>query len=64
MDRVNHVIEIAKQSHQVPAILSLLIGIFLLRKEAYLFSDEDCELGDNLPVTLIDLLLTRPRERR
>jgi len=62
MDRLNHVLEIAKHSHQMPAILSLLIGLFLLRKESYLFSDEDNGIGDNLPITLIDSL-TEARRR-
>lgn len=56
MDRLNHVIEIARQSHHMPAILSLLVGLFLLRKESYLFSDDDNGIGDNIPLTLIDSL--------
>ena len=54
MNRLNNVIEIAKHSHHMPVILSLLIGLFLLRKESYLFSDEDKGIGDNIPLNLID----------
>ena len=54
MDRLSHVIEIARHSHHMSGVLSLLIGLFLLRKESYLFSDE--EVGDNIPMTLIDAL--------
>ncbi|MDP3791235.1 MAG: hypothetical protein Q8R38_04230 [Candidatus Omnitrophota bacterium] len=56
MFRVNHIVEIAKHSHQMPVILSFLIGMFLLNKEAYLFNDEDKGVGDNIPLTLIDSL--------
>ena len=54
MDRLSNIIEIAKHSHHMPAVLSFLIGMFLLHKESYLFSDE--EVGDNIPMTLIDAL--------
>jgi len=56
MDRLSNVIEIARQSHHMPAILSFLIGMFLLRQESYLFSDDDKGIGDNIPLTLIDSL--------
>ena len=52
MFRVNHIVEIAKQSQQMPAVLSLLIGLFLLRKESYLFSSGEKVIGDNIPLTL------------
>ena len=54
MDRLGNIIEIVKHSHHMSGVLSLLIGLFLLRKESYLFSDE--EVGDNIPMTLIDAL--------
>lgn len=56
MDRLNSIVEIAKHSHHMPAILSLLIGMFLLRQEPYLFSDDEKVIGDNIPLTLIDSL--------
>ena len=59
MFRVNHIVEIAKQSQQMPAVLSLLIGMFLLHKESYLFSDEDNSIGDNIPLVLVDKLNKR-----
>ena len=59
MYRLNNVIELARQSHQMPAMLSLLIGLFLLHKEPYLFSDEDKSIGDNVPLTLVDRLNKR-----
>lgn len=52
MDRLNSIVEIAKHSHHMPAILSLLIGMFLLRQESYLFSDDEKVIGDNIPLTL------------
>lgn len=56
MFRVSHIVEMAKQSQQMPALLSLLIGMFLLHKESYLFSNEDNSIGDNIPLTLVDSL--------
>jgi len=56
MDRLSNILEIAKHSHHMPTVLSLFIGLFLLRKKSYLFSDEDNRIGDNIPLTLIDSL--------
>ena len=56
MDRLSNIVEITKHSHYMPAVLSFLIGLFILRNESYLFSEEDEGLGDNIPLTLIDSL--------
>lgn len=54
MDRLDHVMEIAKSSHQhMPALLSLLVGLFIIKKKSYFLSDDDC-LGDNIPASLMD----------
>jgi len=53
MDRLNHVIEALRQSHHMPALLSLLVGLVLLKKENRLFR-EDETMGDNIPTSLMD----------
>ena len=56
MDRLNHVIELAKSSHQhMPVLLSLLVGLFSIKRDPFLFIDE-VATGDNIPMTLIDSL--------
>lgn len=50
MDKTNHVIEIAKSAHQhMPALVSLLAGLFIMKKKSCFFSD-DGNLGDNFPI--------------
>jgi len=57
MKNINHLIEIVGQSHQhMPALLSLLLGLIFLKKELPLFSDNDVVVGDNIPVTLMELI--------
>lgn len=52
MENINCVIEIAKQSHHLPWVLSFLIGLCIVRKEQ---SEYEGELfGDNVPTTLIE----------
>ncbi|MBU0604888.1 MAG: hypothetical protein KKH77_01215 [Candidatus Omnitrophica bacterium] len=52
MERLNHVIEVAKSSHQhMPALLSLLVGLSIIRRRSYFFGDDE-NLGDNFPVLL------------
>ena len=56
MDRLNHFIELAKSSHQhMPVLLSLLVGLFGIKRGSFLFIDE-VATGDNIPMTLIDSL--------
>ena len=59
MDRLSHVIDIAKSSHQhMPALLLFLAGLLNIKRDPFLFIDENVT-GDNIPVTLIDLLNKR-----
>jgi len=59
MKHINHLIDIVGQSHQhTPALLSLLIGLFSIRRDPFLFIDEDAT-GDNIPMTLVDSLNKR-----
>lgn len=52
MKSMNHLIDIAGQSHQhMPALVSLLAGLFIIKKKSYFFSDDE-NLGDNFPVML------------
>ena len=51
MDRIDHVIEIAKTSHQMPLLLSFLMGLFVVSRAE---GREEEVLGDNVPTTLIE----------
>lgn len=52
MKNMNHLIDIAGQSHQhMPALLSLLVGLCIIKKKSYFFGDDE-NLGDNFPVML------------
>ena len=54
MDRLNHVIEVVKQSHHMPALLSLLVGMFTIKKSSFIHAEDDDALGDNVPTSLMD----------
>ena len=54
MDRLKHVIELTKSYHQyMPALLSLFVGLFSIKKASFLYVDEG-SFGDNIPVTLME----------
>ena len=54
MNRLDHVAELAKSSHQhIPALLSLFVGLFNMKRDSFLFIGEE-NPGDNIPVTLMD----------
>ena len=54
MDKLNHVVELAKSSHQhMPALLSLLAGLFTMKHDSFLFIGDE-NPGDNIPVTLME----------
>ena len=56
MDRLDHVVELAKSSHQhLPALLSLLVGLCSLKRDSFLYIGEETP-GDNIPVTLMELV--------
>jgi len=51
MDRLNHIIEVIRQSHHMPWAIAFFVGLVLVRKSRL----EDSEiLGDNVPATLIE----------
>ena len=54
MDRLNHVIEALRQSQHMPALLSLLVGLIVIRKRPWLFFNDDEAAGDNIPASLMD----------
>ena len=54
MNRLDHVVELAKQSHHhLPALLSLLVGLFSIKRDS-LLNIEEKNSGDNIPVTLME----------
>jgi len=54
MDRLNNIIEVVKQSHHMPALLSLLVGLFIIKKSSFLHVEDGDALGDNIPTFLMD----------
>ena len=54
MDRLNNVIEVVKQSHHMPTLLSLLVGMFIIKRNSFLHAEDDDVLGDNIPTSLMD----------
>lgn len=38
----------------MPALLSLLLGLIVIKKNPSLFFSEDEAVGDNIPITLMD----------
>lgn len=67
MEKINHMVEIANQSHHLPLFISFLIGVLTVKKRVYMNREDTDILGDNLPLTLIDslsLIKERFRERR
>lgn len=56
MEKLSPIFAIQKSVHQIPAILSLLVGLFIVKKRVYPKREEPEFLGDNMPFTLIDSL--------
>lgn len=55
MKNINHLVEMAGQSHQyMPALLSLFLGLIVIKKRPSVFFNENEVTGDNIPMTLID----------
>ncbi|GEM_PF-4889539 len=52
MNRIDHVIEVARSSHQIPLLLSFLVGLFVTKRECLI--DEEEITGDNVPATLME----------
>jgi len=57
MKNITYLISVVGQYHQhVTALLSLLVGFIIIRKSPLLFFGDDELAGDNIPVTLMELL--------
>ena len=55
MKNINHLVEMAGQSHQyMPALLSLFLGFIVMKKRPSVFFNESEITGDNIPMALID----------
>lgn len=57
MNRIEQVVEIASSSNHLPTIFSLLIGLFVFKKDSRIDSiyEHDSEVpGDNVPTTLLE----------
>ncbi len=64
MKNINHLIDIARQSHQhMPALLSLLLGLIIIKKNPSVFFSDDEAIGDNIPVTLMECIRWSDKRR-
>ena len=54
MDKLSNIVEIAKHSHHMPALLSLFLGLIVIKKRSSAFFKENEITGDNIPATLMD----------
>jgi hypothetical protein len=62
MERINHLIEVASQSHHMPWVLAFLVGLFVIKKDEGAHAREAEAFGDNIPTSLLDL--QRPKRNR
>ena len=54
MNRPDHIVELAKSSHQhMPALLSFLLGLLTMKRDSFLYIGEE-NPGDNIPTTLME----------
>lgn len=53
MEKIQHLIEMAKQSHHLPWALAFLVGLVMIKRDR---CDDVEMLGDNVPTTLIEEL--------
>ncbi len=51
MDRLNHIIEVIRQSHHLPWVIAFFVGLIVVRNSKL---DDVGILGDNVPTTLIE----------
>lgn len=56
MERIEHAFEIVRTSHHVPFLLSLLLGIFLVKKDRHAEEVSDPVIGDNIPASLMEFM--------
>ena len=55
MKNINHLIDIVGRSHQhMPALLSLFLGLIVIKKNSSLFFNDDEAVGDNIPITFME----------
>lgn len=56
MKNINHLIDIAGQTHFGPTLLLFFVGLMFQKKRSWsLFTDDEIT-GDNIPVSLMDRL--------
>lgn len=56
MEKFGQAVDIVRSSHHVPFLLSLLLGICLIRKKKYAEEANDPVIGDNIPASLIEFM--------
>lgn len=51
MERLNHIIEVIRQSHHLPWVIAFFVGLMVMGKAESANADI---IGDNVPTTLIE----------
>ena len=52
---MKNIINIVEQSHQhMPALLSLFLGLIVIKKDPSIFFSDGEVMGDNIPITLME----------
>ena len=54
MKNISHLISIVEQSRHMPALLSLVLGLTVIRKKSSIFFSDGEITGDNIPITLME----------
>jgi hypothetical protein len=54
MNKIDQVIEMAASPNHLPAIFSLLVGLFVFKKEPRTYENDSDVPGDNVPATLLE----------
>ena len=54
MEKIRHIFEAVSQSQHMPALLSLFVGLMVIRKRPWLFFSDNEIVGDNIPASLMD----------
>jgi len=55
MKNINHLIDTVGQSQRhMPALLSLFLGLVVIKKKPSVFFSDDEAVGDNIPITLME----------
>ena len=56
MEKFGQAVDIVRTSHHVPFLLSLLLGVLIIRKNKHTEEANDPVIGDNIPASLMEFM--------